>query len=207
MTELASQPTGAAERASRRSDTLGRGALPDLPSRYPLGAMLPALYAGDDLAQRFTSGLDAVLSAILSTLDNLAGYFDPRLAPQDFLAWLSSWVATRLDPALPEPLRRAVVRRAVELHRWRGTARGLVDWLELSLGVHAQVLDGPGAAWSSTPGAELPGTGAGTVVVRVWPGSTDKVDRDRVAALVAAVCPVHVTCTVEVLSEPPGRGS
>jgi len=170
--------------------------------------MLPAMYAGDDLVQRFTSGLDAVLSVILSTLDNMAGYFDPRLAPEDFLEWLSSWVATGLDPAWPEPLRRAVVLRAVELHRWRGTARGLVDRLELSLGVHAEVLDGPGAAWSRTPGAELPGTGtgpgAGTVVVRVWPDSAGEVDRDRVAALVAAVCPAHVTCTVEVLSKPPG---
>jgi hypothetical protein len=77
--------------------------------------------------------------------------------------------------------------------------------------VHAEVLDGPGATWSRTPGAELPGPGtgpgAGTVVVRVWPGATDKVDRDRVTALVAAVCPAHITCTVEVLSEPPGRGS
>src|SRR5262249_57925637 len=113
MTGLASQPTGAAEHASGRSGTAGRAAVPGLRSRYPLGAMLPALYAGDDLAQRFTSGLDAVLSAILSTLDNLAGYFDPRLAPEDFLAWLSSWVATRLDPACPESLRRAIVRRAV----------------------------------------------------------------------------------------------
>jgi phage tail-like protein len=169
--------------------------------------MLPAMYAGDDFAQRFTSGLDAVLSAILSTLDNLPGYFDPRLAPEDFLAWLSSWVATRLDPAWPESLRRAVVLRAVELHRWRGTARGLVDRLGLSLGVHAEVQDGPGATWSSTPGGKLPGTGVPTVVVRVWPGPSGEIDRDRVAALVASVCPVHVTCTVEVLSEPPGRGS
>src|SRR5262249_39579410 len=154
---------GAVERVSGRSGTAGRAALPDLPSRYPLGAMLPALYAGDDFVQRFTSGLDAVLSAILSTLDNLAGYFDPRLTPEDFLAWLASWVATGLDRAWPEPLRRAVVRRAVELHRWRGTARGLVDWLGLSLGVHAEVLDGPGATWSRTPGAEL--AGAGTTVL------------------------------------------
>ncbi|NUT54257.1 MAG: phage tail protein, partial [Saccharothrix sp.] len=83
---------------------MSRAALPELPSRYPLGAMLPSLYAADDFAQRFTSGLDAVLSAVLATLDNLAEYFDADLAPADFLAWLSSWVAAGLDPAWPEPL-------------------------------------------------------------------------------------------------------
>ena len=174
---------------------MSRAALPEVPSRHPLGAMLPALYAGDDFALRFTAGLDAVLSAVLSTLDNLSAYLDPALAPGDFLAWLSSWVAAGLDPAWPLPLRRAVVRRAVELHRRRGTARGLVERLELSLGVRAEVLDGPGARWSATPDTALPAASADAVVVRV----RGPVELDRVEALVASVCPVHVTCVVEML--------
>ncbi|MEU4767358.1 phage tail protein [Actinosynnema sp. NPDC023794] len=178
---------------------MSRVALPELPSRYPLGAMLPSLYAADDFAQRFTSGLDAVLSAILSTLDNLAEHFDPDLAPADFVAWLSSWVAADLDPAWPEPLRREAVRRAVELHRLRGTARGLVARLELCLGVRAEVVDGPGATWSTRPGTALP-RGSDVVRVRVRPGRSGAVDRERVVALVDAVCPLHVTCAVEVLS-------
>jgi phage tail-like protein len=176
-----------------------RAALPELPSRYPLGGMLPALYAADDFAQRFTAGLDAVLSAILATLDNLTEYFDADLAPSDFVAWLSTWVAADLDPTWPEPLRREVVRRAVELHRLRGTARGLVARLELCLGVRAEVVDGPGVAWSTVPDAALPDR-ADAVLVRVRPGRSGVVDRDRVVALVDAVCPLHVTCTVEVLS-------
>ncbi|MFT7840447.1 phage tail protein [Saccharothrix sp. BKS2] len=181
-----------------------RAALPELPSRHPLGEMLPALFAEDDLAQRFTAGLDAVLSAVLSTLDNLPAYLDPALAPEDFLAWLSSWVAAGLDPAWPEPLRRALVRRAVELHRRRGTVSGLVDRLELALGVRAEVADGPGVGWSGTPDGPLPGPAVGVVVVRVWAGSSGPVDRGRVEALVEAVCPVHVRCVVEVLEGPPG---
>jgi phage tail-like protein len=169
--------------------------------------MLPALFAGDDFAQRFTAGLDAVLSAVLSTLDNLPAYLDPALAPGDFLAWLSSWVAAGLDPAWPEPLRRALVRRAVELHRKRGTALGLVERLELSLGVRAAVADGPGVRWSGTPDTPLPGAFTEVVAVRVWPGASGAVDRGRVEALVGAVCPVHVRCVVEVLDGPPaGEG-
>lgn len=172
-----------------------RAALPELPSRHPLGAMLPAMYAADDFALRFTEGLDAVLSALMSTMDNLPAYLDPVLAPADFLAWLSSWVSAELDPAWPIPLRRAVVRRAIALHRRRGTAQGLVERLSLSLGVRAEVLDGPGARWSATPDAELPEVQGEPVVVRVF----GPVDRDRVAAVVASACPVHVTCVVEVV--------
>ena len=172
-----------------------RGALPELPSSHPLGAMLPAMFAADDLALRFTAGLDAVLSALLSTLDNLPAYLDPVLAPKDFLAWLSSWVAAELDPEWPLPLRRAVVRRAIALHRRRGTASGLVERLALSLNVRAEVRDGPGTRWSTTPDAELPDRQADPVVVRVW----GPVEKDRVEAVVASVCPVHVRCVVEVV--------
>lgn len=177
-----------------------RAALPELPSTHPLGAMLPTMYAVDDFALRFTTGLDAVLSALLSTMDNLPAYLDPALAPEDFLVWLASWVSAELDPAWPLPLRRVVVRRAVASHRWRGTARGLVQRLELALGVRAEVLDGSGVRWSSTPDAEPPEASPDRVVVRVW----EPVDRDRVEALVASVCPVHITCVVEIRPQEEG---
>jgi len=182
---------------------MSRAALPGLRSRHPLGELLPALYAEDDFAQRFTSGLDTVLAPIVSTLDNLTAYFDPRLAPEDFLSWLGSWVEAELDPAWPVPLRRTAVALAVDMHRWKGTRRGLVDRLRLYLGVHARVLDGAGATWSTRPGSELPGTAVREAVVQVWPGPSGPVDRDKVAELVAADCPVHLRCSVEVLPGPP----
>jgi len=181
---------------------VSRAALPDLPSRHPLGALLPSMYASNDFALRFTAGLDTVLAAVLSTLDNLPAYLDSRLAPDDFLAWLGSWVAVDLDPGWPPELRRSVVRHAVDLHRWQGTARGLVNLLWLCLGVHAQVVDGAGAVWSSTPDTDLPGEPATEIIVRVWPGRV-QVDRAQVTAMVNAVCPAHLTFRVEVLAAPP----
>lgn len=183
---------------------MSRAALPRLPNRYPIGGMLPAMYAADDFAQRFTAGLDAVLAAVVSTVDNLPVYLDARLAPADFLAWLGSWVAVDLDPGWPADLRRLVVRHAVDLHRWQGTARGLVDRLWLCLGVHAEVADGAGATWSSTPDTALPGEATTEVVVRVWPGR-GAVDLVRVTAMVDAVCPAHLTCRVELLTGPPAQ--
>ncbi|RST14063.1 phage tail protein I [Streptomyces sp. WAC04770] len=183
---------------------MSRAAVPGLPSRYPIGELLPALYADDDLAQRFTAGLDTVLAPVLSTLDNLPAYFDPALAPADFLPWLATWVGVETDPAWPQELQRAVVARAVELHRWRGTRRGLVDHLRLCFGVHADVRDGGGVAWSAEPGTELPPAPTGELLVRVWPvapGAT--VDAARVLEVVTASCPVHLTCRVEILPGPP----
>ncbi|WP_410534756.1 phage tail protein [Streptomyces sp. KL2] len=182
---------------------MSRAAVPGLPSRYPIGGQLPALYADDDLAQRFTSGLDTVLAPVFATLDNLPSYFDPRVAPADFLVWLASWVGAADDPRWPLAARREAVARAVELHRWRGTGRGLVEGLRLALGVHAEVTGDGGAAWSRTAGADLPPKPSSETLVRVWPGPGTRVDPDRVRAIVRAMCPVHTACRVEVLPGPP----
>ncbi|MGW7471954.1 phage tail protein [Streptomyces cyaneofuscatus] len=183
---------------------MSRAAVPGLPSRYPIGALLPALYADDDLAQRFTAGLDTVLAPVLSTLDNLPAYFDPALAPADFLPWLATWVGAGIDPGWPPELQRAVLARAVELHRWRGTRRGLVEHLRLCFGVHADVRDGGGVAWSPEPGTALPPPPTGELLVRVWPVAPGvTVDANRVQEVVTASCPVHLTCRVEILPGPP----
>ncbi|MFD4908502.1 phage tail protein [Kitasatospora purpeofusca] len=189
---------------------MSRAAVPGLPSRHPIGEQLPALYADDDFAQRFTAGLDTVLAPVFSTLDNLPSYFDPRLAPADFLAWLATWVGGADDPRRPPALRREAVAGAVELHRWSGTRRGLVEALRLVLGVSADITGDGGAAWSSTAGGALPPAPADELVVRVWPrrhgGAVDaahEVDADRVRELVQSLCPVHTICRVEVLPGPP----
>ncbi|MEV4442197.1 phage tail protein [Streptomyces sp. NPDC049577] len=182
---------------------MSRAAVPGLPSRHPIGGLLPALYADDDFAQRFTAGLDTVLAPVFSTLDNLPAYLDPRVAPLDFVTWLASWVGAADDPGWPAELRREAVVRAVELHRRRGTRRGLVERLRLTLGVNADVTGDGGAVWSRTAGSGLPPEPSGEVVVRVWPGRDPRVDVGRVREVVRALCPVHVSCRVEVLPGPP----
>ena len=187
---------------------MSRAAVPGLPSRHPIGGQLPALYADDDFAQRFTAGLDTVLAPVFATLDNLPAYLDPRVTPADFLSWLASWVGGTDDPRGPLELRREAVVRAMELHRRRGTVRGLVEALRLVLGVHAEVTGLGGTTWSATAGSALP-LATGEVLVRVWPDRQGRgnrgghVDTERVRALVRESCPVHVTCRVEVLTGPP----
>jgi phage tail-like protein len=194
---------------------MSRAAVPGLPSRHPIGELLPMLYADDDLAQRFTAGLDTLLAPVFATLDNLPAYFQPRVAPADFVSWLAEWVGMeRAVSALgtTEELHRAVVTRAVELHRWRGTRRGLEQRLALSLGAGVEVLDGGGATWSTTPGtAALPAAPGNQLIVRVWPlesaasSRTPVLDEGLLHDIVEESCPVHLTWRVEVLPGPPAR--
>ncbi|WP_406103415.1 phage tail protein [Streptomyces sp. NBC_01003] len=185
---------------------MSRASVPGLPSRHPIGEQLPALYAEDDFAQRFTSGLDTVLAPVFATLDNLPAYLDPRVTPADFLAWLASWVGGVDDPRWPVELRREAAVRAMELHRGRGTRCGLVEALRLVLGVRAEVVGDGAAVWSRTAGSELPPAPAAEVVVRVWPDRAATVDAGQVHEVVRALCPVHTVCRVEVLPGPPAGG-
>ncbi|MFD4995651.1 phage tail protein [Streptomyces buecherae] len=180
-----------------------RAAVPGLPSRHPIGAQLPALYADDDLAQRFTAGLDTVLAPVFATLDNLHAYFDPRLTPADFLGWLASWVGGIDDVNWPLALRREAATRAVELHRGRGTRRGLTEALRLVLGVGSDVVGDGGAVWSRTAGSALPPPPAAEIVVRVWPRGAAAVEAEQVHEIVRALVPVHTAYRVEVLAGPP----
>ena len=77
-----------------------------------------------------TQAFDAELAPIISTLDNLSAYFDPKLTPEDFLGWLASWVALDLDETWDVAQRRAAALAAVDILRRRGTATGLADELE-----------------------------------------------------------------------------
>ncbi|MDX3178655.1 phage tail protein, partial [Streptomyces scabiei] len=100
-----------------------RGSIDGLGSSHPIGAMLPAVFADDDLAQRFVGGLDDVIAPILSVLDCLDSYFTPSLAPVDFTQWLAGWVGAETDGTEPEDRLRAAVAAATYLHRVRGTRR------------------------------------------------------------------------------------
>jgi phage tail-like protein len=182
-----------------------RGESTALATAHPIGERLPAVYAEDDFAQRFTGALDHVLAPILTTLDCLDAYLDPRLTPDDVLDWLAGWVAFRLDEGWTGMQRRELVARAVELHRWRGTRRGLTEHVRLLTTGEVEVLDSGACALSEESGAPIPGTGPPSVTVRVRVDSPDAVDQRRLRAAVIEAVPAHVHVTVEVL--PAERGT
>ncbi|HEU0086229.1 MAG TPA: phage tail protein [Pseudonocardiaceae bacterium] len=179
-----------------------RGLIPELDSPHPIGLRLPALYADSDFTQRFVSAFDAALAPIFVTLDCLPAYFDPRLAPEDFLDWLAGWVGLLVDESWSIERRRELVSRAVELHRWRGTRRGLAEHVRLVTGGEVEVSESGACAWSQRPQTPLPGADQPALLIRVRVPDPSTVDQRRLDALVAASKPAHLPHTIEVLHLP-----
>lgn len=189
-----------------------RRAVPDLASAVPLAQRLPGVFQEDDLMMRFVQAFDDGLAPVLATLDGLAAYVDPRLAPEDFLVWLADWVGVEVDGTWTVERLRAVVAQAAQIHRRRGTSRGVVEAVRLVVDADVQVEETGGVRWSASPGAALPGEAQPLLVVRVRCDRPDDVDARRLDAVVASVKPGHVPHRVEVLgrdgaaSAPSGEG-
>lgn len=176
-----------------------RAAVEDLETPHPLHAQLPGVYAGHDFADRLLGALDGVLAPVFATLDCLPGYLDPLLAPADFVDWLGGWVGADLDAGWPLPRRREAVARAVQLHRLRGTRRGLAEQIQMAFGVTAEIAESGGTNWSASPRSPLPGSAEAALMVRVRVQEPAAFPRAQLRAFVEANRPAHVPCQVEVV--------
>jgi len=176
-----------------------RGLVPGLDSPVPLVHRIPGVLQDDDFTVRFVSAFDAGFAPVLATLDGLAAYVDPWLAPPDFVDWLAGWVGVEPDDAWSLEQRRAVVAGAALVHRRRGTARGIVEALELALGAQVELEDSGGCTWASEPGSPVPASGPPSFTVRLLVEDPDAIDRRRVEMVLDAVKPAHVAHTYEVV--------
>jgi phage tail-like protein len=177
-----------------------RTAIDELPSPHPLGERMPAVYTDDDFTQRFTQALDEVLAPVFTVLDCFAAYLDPRLAPDDFVDWLAGWVALDLDESWTPDQRRELVARAVRLHRFRGTRRGLAEHVWLLTGGRVDIADSGGCSTSQRPDGPLPGSSPAHVLIRIRVVDPNAVDRARITAAVRRMVPAHVATTIEVVT-------
>lgn len=175
-----------------------RGLIADLDSPHPIGAQLPALFADDDFIQRFVTAFDAALAPVFATLDCLPSYLDPKLAPEDFLDWLATWVGLEADESWTVERRRQLVYRAVDLHSLRGTRRGVVEHVRLVTGGEVEITESGAVGWSRRPQTRLPGSDRPSLHVLVRVPDPSTVNQRRLDALVAAIKPAHLPHTVEV---------
>jgi phage tail-like protein len=177
---------------ARLGDEQGQLAVP-----HSLLDGLPALYRDDDFLTRWIDALDQVLAPVHATVDNLDAYLDPALTPEDFLPWLASWVGVAVDEQWPARRRRELVTAAVELYRWRGTARGIASAVALYTGTVPEIIESGGAAFATGP-APYPGSPRLGLLVRL---RTDgqPIDRAAVDAIVTESKPAHVPHRVEII--------
>ena len=185
-------------------ESSARGVVPGLGTPVPVLQRLPGVLQDDEFLQRFVTAFDDAYAPILATLDSLTCYFDPHLAPADFLELLAAWVGVELDDSWDLERRRAVIAGAALLHRRRGTARGIQDALSVGLGATVDIQDTGGCTWSRTPGGAVPGTALRRVAVRVRTADPAAIDPRRVEALLEATKPAHVWHDF-IVTDPRGR--
>jgi len=100
---------------------------------------LPAIYrrsdaTGHNLVRDLLFVFEHMFDSVDTNLIDGWRFYDPHVAPIEFLDWLSHWTAFTLDLDWPEPQKRALIKRAVDLYRIRGTKRGLALFLKLFTG-------------------------------------------------------------------------
>ena len=110
--------------------------LPELYREDALGAEgddeAPATPA--DFLERFLGNFEGILTPLEDRIAAAHLLTDPRTVPADALEWLGSWIGATFEPGMPEERRRALLRHAPELYRWRGTLRGLRAALDVATG-------------------------------------------------------------------------
>src|SRR5215467_803678 len=108
-------------------------------ARRGLLESLPAIYrrsdaVGRNLVRELCFLFEHMFDSVEINLTDGWRFYDPHVSPLDFLNWLSGWTAFSLDLDWPEPQKRALIKRAVDLYRFRGTKRGLALFLRLFTG-------------------------------------------------------------------------
>jgi len=100
---------------------------------------------------------DHVFSEVEKIIDKIDTYFDPSLTStsadkggRDFLSWLASWVALKLDEGWSEGKKRYLIQNAAQLYRYRGTLQGLKHMLDQFLDIKVDIRE-----WSWPQGMEI----------------------------------------------------
>ncbi|KEO83291.1 phage tail protein [Tumebacillus flagellatus] len=99
---------------------------------------LPAVYQQDpqsrDFLERFLSLFGTFFSEMEEAIDHIARCFDTDAATGDLLKWLSTWLGIAVDDRWTEEQTRALLKRAPDLYRKRGTREGLQELVEVFTG-------------------------------------------------------------------------
>ena len=114
---------------------------------------------------------------------------------------LASWVGLQIDDNWRDEQLRQLLARAVELHRWRGTLRGLTALVEAYTGATPDITETGGVGWCDDNDLQPAPQDAPAVhvSVRLPVGATENLV--RLSRLIAENVPAHVAVTVEIVRE------
>ena len=165
---------------------------------------LPALYSENEFMGRFLMIFESILGPLEGMIDNMACYLDPALCPEELLPWLASWMGLEIDDSWPLERRRELVGSADYLFRWRGTRRGLREFLRLYTGVEPQItedfggigLDGEHELGQNTV---LGGGNQHVFTVTFEVDDADTINVSRVRQIIEAEKPAHAAYILRVV--------
>lgn len=151
---------------------------------------LPMGLLDDDFFIRFVSLFQDLATTLLDGVDNIPNAVDVTVAPAPMVRWLGSWIGVdNIDSSLPVGLQRRIVQESSQILSWRGTRRGLVQFLELVTGGPAVVEDSGGIFVAGDAGYRAPH-------VRMQVESTGWVREDDFVSLIVDELPANVTYEV-----------
>jgi len=181
---------------------LEKKATPNLQSKYL--EHLPGIYRDNEFLGRFLLIFESILDPIERTVDNIPYYFDPLMTPKSILPWLASWADLTLDPTWPEARRRELAESATELYRWRGTRRGMSEYLRIYTGKIPQITEyipgiplGPDARLGIN--TRLGSSGGGYhFTVTIEADESDSFDPKKLRTIIEAQKPSHTIYTLHI---------
>jgi phage tail-like protein len=132
--------TSADGRASPRleqvvAESAGQGYMRHLPALYRRGD------AESGFLRRWLELVRGQFGDLGRLIDGLPRRLDARLAPDDYLPWLASWLAFDLPDGAGAAAWRVLIERAPELYRRRGTPAGLREMIAIYTGVTPVIVE------------------------------------------------------------------
>jgi phage tail-like protein len=160
---------------------------------------LPGIYSGNDFLARYLLIFETIFEPVSRTVANIPDYFDPNIAPSDVLPWLGSWLGLVLDERWPDARRRELIRSAAHLYRWRGTRRGLEEFIRVYTGIVPEITEPTLSEISASRDLAFRFT------VRLTVPAGAELDRDLLEQIIDLEKPAFAAGTLEIIQERPQR--
>jgi phage tail-like protein len=106
---------------------------------------LPAVYQQDkpsrEFLERFLSLFETAFGELEGIIERVPELFDPGRTPAAFLDWLAQWLDLGVEEDWPEDVKRRLLASASRLYQRKGTAAGLVEFVEILTGRRPTILE------------------------------------------------------------------
>ncbi len=96
---------------------------------------LPVIFREVDFIGRFLKIFEQTFEPAVQTMDSMWANLDPLTSAKAMLPFLAYWVAWPINKSWGLAQQRRLIKRALELYRWRGTRKGLRLFLHLYTGL------------------------------------------------------------------------